>query len=699
LASDRKFFLLGFDKKTGSHNLGGVSFDLSSLNPAQREAASTIHGPVLILAGAGTGKTRVITFRMAYLISQGVAPSEILALTFTNKAAKEMKERFGHLLEHLPGVDPKQAKKQLIAGTFHSFCVRVLREEIELLGYGKNFTIYDQGDQLSILKKNITKFGGKVEKLDPNKAQQIIGLSKNKGIPVEKLTNDDLIHAVARQYQQDLKLLNAVDFDDLLGLTVKLLREFPEARERLRARHRFLMVDEYQDTNALQLEIVQKLASDRHDVCVVGDDDQSIYSWRGAESGNILDFERFFPNPKIIRLEQNYRSTPNILAAANHVIKNNSRRREKKLWSSSASGEKIRVLAAPSDEHESTWIVEDMVRKRQEEHGKWEDFAILYRVNILSRPFEQELRRCRIPYRIIGGLGFYERREVKDVLAYVQTCMNPHDDISLLRIINTPARGIGATCIEILQENSREKQHSIWQEMQAPSTPMSKKQEEALKGFVDLIARYGESFRLTESWAITLETMLKEIGYYEDLQKSCKEVKEADSRMENVRELLVSMTTFQAKEKAELVDYLASASLDREKEEDDKKEASGTGVTLMTLHSAKGLEFPHVYLVGMEEGYLPHERSKSEGNLDEERRLLYVGITRAMRTLVLSHCRVRKKYGKDEGRNVSSFMEELPLDGILSIDTGAPLTAVSTNSALDAMAALRAKLQGGLAKT
>lgn len=672
-----------------------MSFDLSSLNPAQRDAASTIEGPVLILAGAGTGKTRVITYRMGYLISQGIAPSEILALTFTNKAAREMKERFGHLLGEVRGVDAKQAKKQLVAGTFHSFCVRVLREEIEPLGYGKNFTIYDQGDQLAVLKKNITKFGGKVEKLDPAKAQQIIGLSKNKGIPVEKLTQDDLVHAVARQYQQDLKLLNAVDFDDLLGLVVRLLREVPEARARLREKYKYLMVDEYQDTNALQLEIVRKLASDRHDVCVVGDDDQSIYSWRGAESGNILDFERFFPNPKVIRLEQNYRSTPNILEAANHVIQNNSRRRVKKLWSAAVSGEKIRVLAAPSDQEESTWIVEDLVRRRQEDHGVWEDFAVLYRVNVLSRPFEQELRRCRIPYRIIGGLGFYERREIKDVLAYVQTCMNPHDDISLLRIINTPARGIGAACIGILQENSRQRRHSVWQELQAPETPMSKKQEGALKDFADLIGRYGESFRLTESWAFTLETMLKEIGYYEDLQKSCKEAKEADSRMENVRELLVAMSAFQAQEGARLVDFLSSASLDREKEEDDKKEASGAGVTLMTLHSAKGLEFPHVYLVGMEEGYLPHERSKSEGNLDEERRLLYVGITRAMRSLTLTHCRVRKKYGKDEGRTPSSFLEELPQEGILQIDTGAPRPDLAASSAPNPFAALLSKLEAG----
>ena len=672
-----------------------MSLDLSSLNPAQRDAASTVEGPILILAGAGTGKTRVITYRMGYLISQGVAPSEILALTFTNKAAKEMRERFGSLLGKVHGVDPRQAKKDLVAGTFHSFCVRILREEIELLGYGKNFTIYDQGDQLSVLKKNIVKLGGKTEKLDPNKAQQIIGLSKNKGIAVEKLTTDDLVHAVARQYQTDLKLLNAVDFDDLLGLVVRLLREFPDARARLREKHRFLMVDEYQDTNALQLEIVQKLASDRHDVCVVGDDDQSIYSWRGAESGNILDFERFFPNPKVIRLEQNYRSTPNILEAANHVIQNNSRRRVKKLWSAAISGEKVRVLAAPSDLDESTWIVEDMVRKRGEEHGVWEDFAILYRVNILSRPFEQELRRCRIPYRIVGGLGFYERREIKDVLAYVQTCMNPHDDISLLRIINTPARGIGATCIEILQENSRQRQHSIWEEIKKPQTPMSRKQEEALKNFADLMSRYGESFRMTESWAITLESMMKEIGYYEDLQKSCQEAKEAESRMENVRELIVAMNSFQAQSGARLVDFLSSASLDREKDEENKKEASGTGVTLMTLHSAKGLEFSHVYLVGMEEGYLPHERSKSEGNLDEERRLFYVGITRAMKSLTLTHCKVRKKYGKDEGRNVSSFLEELPKEGILHIDTGVPRLEAGPNNALNAMAALRAKLSAG----
>ncbi len=674
-----------------------MSLDLSTLNGPQAEAVQTLHGPVLILAGAGTGKTRVITFRMVNLIINGVSPSEILAMTFTNKAAKEMKERFAVLAGQAIGARAREAAKALTAGTFHAFCARILRQEIEPLGYAKNFTIYDEGDQTGLIKKIVTKMAGKSEKLDPALVKGLIGLAKNKGRPVSDLTRDDLIHAVATQYDRELKLLNAVDFDDLLVLAVRLLREVPEARERLRQRFRWIMVDEYQDTNALQLEIVRRLVSDRHDVCVVGDDDQSIYSWRGAEAGNILEFEKHFPNPKIIRLEQNYRSTPTILGAANKVIANNVRRRAKKLWSAAPAGEPIRLVAAPSDAEEAEWVVNDLVTKLNAGKLPFEAFAILYRVNQLSRLFELELRRLRIPYRIVGGQGFYDRREVKDILAYLHAAANPRDDAHLLRILNTPPRGIGETCVGILQENSREKGRAIWDEIKSPSTPMSRKQGEALASFAELLERYHGRLQAGKMWSVILDDLLKEVGYEADLERTCKDSAEAQSRIENVRSLVTDLANYAARPESTLQGFLDSVSLDREREEEDKAEAKGTGVTLMTLHGAKGLEFPHVYLVGLEEGYLPHERSKLEGNLDEERRLLYVGMTRAMQCLTMTYCVARRKYNRDDPRTLSSFVKELPEEGILKITTGCSSAAAPTEAArpVDAFAALRAKLGAG----
>lgn len=690
------FFLRVFDMRVWLSNFRGVALDLSSLNPAQADAVRTLSGPVLILAGAGTGKTRVITYRMANLIAHGVEPRQILAMTFTNKAAREMKERFRHLVGEVVGGKAKEIAGELTAGTFHSFCVKVLRQEIEPLGYSKNFTIYDEGDQMGLLKKIVAKMAGKSEKLDPALVKTVIGLAKNKGRKVEELSRDDLLHAVAKRYNQELKLLNAVDFDDLLVLLVELLRNHPECRARLRQRFRYLMVDEYQDTNALQLEMVRLLASDAHDVCVVGDDDQSIYSWRGAEAGNILEFERFFPNPKVIRLEQNYRSTPNILEASNRVIANNVRRRAKKLWSAAPSGDPIRLVTAVGDVQEAEWVVNDLVQKKNAGCHEFENFAILYRVNQLSRLFEMELRRFRIPYRIVGGQGFYDRREVKDVLAYLHTCWNPKDDIHLLRIINNPPRGIGETCLGMLQENCREAHRPIWEEIKNPSTPLSRKQAEALKAFAELIERYHQRLHGGKMWSVVLDDLLKEVGYEKELERSCKEAQEAHSRVENVRSLVSDLGLYESRPKASLGGFLDSVSLDREREEEDKAEAKGSGVTLMTLHGAKGLEFLHVYLIGLEEGYLPHDRSKAEGNVDEERRLLYVGMTRAMKTLTMTHCLNRTKYNREESRTLSSFVDELPQESILKIGTDDAVPSAGVGgSALDALAALQAKLAAG----
>jgi DNA helicase II / ATP-dependent DNA helicase PcrA len=659
-----------------------VSRFFHGLNPAQREAVSATEGPLLVLAGAGTGKTRVITHRMAYLIEQGVRPDQILALTFTNKAAREMKERFSKLVE--PIVD-KGSLKTLFAGTFHSFCVRLLRQHIEQLGYKNNFTIYDDGDQQSLLKQIINRSGG--NSTDVGKFKFLISLAKNKGLPMPDGNSEALAPHVYRQYQEELKLKNAVDFDDLLVLAVRLLKEYPEVRASARSRLRYALVDEYQDTNSLQFEIVRRIASDNNDVCVVGDDDQSIYSWRGAESANILEFDRHFPGAKIVKLEQNYRCTPNILKAANHVIKNNARRHGKTLWAEGAEGIPIRLVAAQSDTEESAWLVGDLMRLQRDEHLRWENVAILYRANHLSRVFEQELRRMRIPYQVIGGMEFFERREVKDMIAYLQVILNPNDDISLLRVINLPPRGIGKSTVEKLIELSRGEKKPIWQVMQ---TEAGGRGQAGLDRFIQLLNRYHIRVRQETCWSQIFKDLIEELGFFEELKRSSKDVEEARSRIENVEELVSALVTFEEKKEGNLTDFVDTLRLDTSKK--DEKEDAGYGVTLMTMHAAKGLEFPHVYIVGVEEGTLPHDRSKQEGTIEEERRLFYVGITRAMKGLSLSYCAYRKRYGQSVPCHPSSFLLELPQDILETVDASLDTGPVQGDEAADRVNALWARL-------
>jgi DNA helicase II / ATP-dependent DNA helicase PcrA len=659
-----------------------VSRFLNGLNSAQREAVSTTEGPLLVLAGAGTGKTRVITHRMAYLIEQGVRPDQILALTFTNKAAREMKERFSKLVE--PIVD-KGSLKQLFAGTFHSFCVRLLRQHIEELGYKNNFTIYDDGDQQSLLKQVINRAGG--NSADAGKFKFLISLAKNKGLPMPDGSSEALAPTVYRHYQEELKLKNAVDFDDLLVLAVRLLREFPEVRESVRQRIRYALVDEYQDTNSLQFEIVRRITSENNDVCVVGDDDQSIYSWRGAESANILEFDRHFPGAKIVKLEQNYRCTPNILQAANGVIKNNARRHGKTLWAEGQPGMPIRLVTAGADTEEASWLVGDLMRLQREEHLRWENFAVLYRANHLSRVFEQELRRMRIPYQVIGGMEFFERREVKDMIAYLQVILNPNDDISLLRVINLPPRGIGKTTVENLIEVSRREKKPIWQIMQ---TETGGRGQAGIERFIKLLSSYHVRVRQETCWSQIFKDLIQELGFFEELKRMAKDVEEARSRIENVEELVSALVTFEEKKEGNLTDFVDTLRLDTSKK--DEKDDSGYGVTLMTMHAAKGLEFPYVYIVGVEEGTLPHDRSKLEGNIEEERRLFYVGITRAMKGLSLSYCSSRKRYGQEMPCHPSSFLLELPQEIVETVDAGAYTGPVQADEAADRMSALWAKL-------
>ncbi|MEM9445438.1 MAG: UvrD-helicase domain-containing protein [Verrucomicrobiota bacterium] len=663
-----------------------VAIHLDDLNPAQREAASTIEGPVLVLAGAGTGKTRVITFRMAYMIQKGICPSQILAVTFTNKAANEMKERYLKLVDakHHPNAF------ELIASTFHSFCVRVLRKEINLLGYKKNFTIYDASDQLALIKKIITRVAGTDHNLDASTVGTKISLAKNRGIDLSEAAGDQLLQQIAFRYQQDLRLHNAVDFDDLLLLTVQLLREHPEARERLREQHRYLMIDEFQDTNLLQFQLAELLCSDNSDLFVVGDDDQSIYSWRGAESSHILEFHHHFPGAKIVKLEQNYRCTPNILRAANAVIANNVRRHQKQLWAEGNPGSLIRLAAMENDLHEAEWIASDIAKIKRENDYYWEDFAILYRTNLLSRVFEQEFRKMSIPYRILGGMSFYERREVKDILAYLLAIKNPDDDIALLRIINNPPRGIGNRTIEKLLDQSRRRECSIWEEIQVTYKAFSPKAAAALENFVDLLQHYRDAFYMESCKSEILKELLDEIKYFEDLRRSCKDDQEMISRSDNIKELVSALASYEETQKGDLDAFLDTVVLDQKT--DDKEDKDQTGVTLMTLHAAKGLEFSHVYLVGLEEGFMPHEKSKLDNNIDEERRLMYVGITRAQKQLTLSHCSNRKKYGQDEPRHPSSFLTELPEDTLDPLDTKIHFIPVEHSQGATQLSALRAKL-------
>lgn len=632
-------------------------FRLWDLNPEQQRAATHESGPLLILAGAGTGKTRTIVARITWLVSQGVPPSSILAVTFTNKAAREMKERIAGMLD-------SEKASEITASTFHALCVRILRADADKLGYKNNFSIFDQGDQLGLIKKVINRVTSQDEKVDPAIAQNMISKGKNNGWNANEETP---IGAVFLRYNRELRALNAMDFDDLLVQAVRLLDEHPGVRAKWRSRFHHMLVDEFQDTNNLQLRLVSRLASDDPpNVCVVGDDDQSIYGWRGAEVSNILEFEKHFRNPEVIRLEQNYRSTNAILGAANRLIKNNPRRRGKNLWSPQEGGDPVHVVAVPDDKKEAEFVVNEIGALRNANNIPWEHFAIAYRMNAQSRLLEECLRRLRIPYRLVGGKSFFDRREVKDVLATMACLINPSDDVALLRIINTPPRGIGATTVEIALEHSAKAHRSLFDTLTAPefAEQVSRKTAEAIRQFGDEIA--SRRIRLltpgTDA-AQLVSQFLGESGFFEDLRRSCKTPEEQLNRESGAKEVLRALADHQKRSNSGLQGFLDEMMLDRERDEEKKEEANG--VTLITLHAAKGLEFPHVFLLGAEDGLIPHERSKSEGTVDEERRLFYVGITRAMKSLTITHCLNRTKFGSAMHCRPSPFLKEIEGEGVL----------------------------------
>jgi superfamily I DNA/RNA helicase len=675
--------------------------NLSSLNPQQRQAAETINGPVLILAGAGTGKTRVITYRIAHLIAKGVAPENILAVTFTNKAAREMQERINKLLpkrsqkfEGSSRKDDKEPRPTIC--TFHSLCVRILRQHIERLGYKRNFVIYDESEQLGAVKKILSSISAKGEKTDPAAILALLSKFKNGGERSAAFADPNvraLAEHIRTRYESALRACNAVDFDDLILLTLRLFNEFPDVLEACRAKYRYVMADEYQDTNATQFQLIHSLTLKHRNLCVVGDDDQSIYGWRGAEIANLLDLEKHYPEVKIVKLEQNYRSTNTILTAANALIKNNARRRAKSLWSQKGQGTKILLRACNDEDEEATQVVGQIEFARLANRISWKENAILFRTNIQSRPIETALRKAGVRYHLIGGQSFFDRREIRDFLAYLKMFINPHDDISLLRIANTPARGLSDGTMERLLAASQERHCSVFAAMKNPLVQVTfqKRTQECLATFLEFIERtrtqlHDETVKhepkVLQVWA---DKFLDESGYLLELRRQEKDAETGDARVRNLRDLTATLDGNFPAGKApfeRLETFLEDIALDSDREDEEEK---GDVVTLITMHSCKGLEFPRVFIVGLEDGLLPHTRSTTEGTLDEERRLFYVAVTRAMLTLTISHCASRKKYGQLMPCHPSRFLKELPEELVEHAEEKKPVSQTVGKSLFDAM--------------
>ena len=635
-----------------------------TLNDKQREAVLCTEGPLLILAGAGSGKTRVLTHRIAYLIEEcGVNPWNILAITFTNKAAGEMRERVDKIVGF--GSD------SVWVSTFHSTCVRILRRHIDLLGYDTNFTIYDTDDQKSVMKDVIRSLD-----LDPKiyKERTFLGVishAKDELIsPEEFMINagldykQQLYGRAYREYQLALKKNNALDFDDLIVKTVELFRSHPEVLDYYQERFKYIMVDEYQDTNTAQFKFVSLLAQKYQNLCVVGDDDQSIYKFRGANIGNILNFEKVFPDATVIKLEQNYRSTGNILYAANAVISNNIGRKDKRLWTQSEDGEGIYFRQFYNGYEEAEYVAEQIRKSVRQCDSRYQDHAILYRTNAQSRLFEEQFIRDNIPYRLIGGINFYARKEIKDLLSYLKTIDNGVDDLAVKRIINVPKRGIGLTTIDKVQKFANEHEMSFFEVLEnADAISELGRSASKLKNFALTIQSFrakAEELSLTE----LMEDILEVTGYRKELELEGTD--EADARIENIDELISKVTSYEDNcidEPSTLSGFLEEVALvaDIDSVDDDENR-----VLLMTLHSAKGLEFPYVYLTGMEDGIFPSYMSIAADNpreeIEEERRLCYVGITRAMKKLTMTAARMRMIRGENQFNAISRFMKEIPKD-------------------------------------
>ncbi len=659
-------------------------FDLNSLNPQQREAVTHIDGPLLLLAGAGSGKTRVITCRIVHLLQQcGVPAEQLLALTFTNKAAREMRAR----VEEMVG---RKAAKGMVIATFHALCVRLLKSHIERLGYKKNFSIYPAADQQRLIRDLLRE---EVADAGANDAEQVlwrISEAKNRLVTADNYQANSrdplscLVALVYPRYQKALKAFNAVDFDDLLLLGVQLLERHPELLQHYQQQFRYQMVDEYQDTNPVQYRLLKLLAGGHGNLCVVGDDDQSIYAWRGADIANILDFEKDFPGTRMIKLEQNYRSSGQILAAANAVIQHNRKRRDKALWTVAGEGSPVAYLLAEDDEDEARLVMERIHAERFRRQLNYGDFAVLYRTNSQSRAFEEQLRYENIPYVLIGGQQFFDRKEVKDVIAYLRVLVNPLDEVNLLRILNYPKRGIGETSVDKIIRYSAERSMALWSVLKEVSQvpELNERTSEAVNGFVGLLERYRKRFQQPLYLVETLRELLAELKLAEEIYRQEKDPLVARRRIENQDQVSNAMSAYLDREpQPSLAGFLEKVSLlddERPGRNDKEKKLAADAVTLMSLHSSKGLEFPVVFLVGMEEGYLPHKKTIDETfDVDEERRLCYVGMTRAEKQLMLLGARRRRKYGKLEQREPSRFLSEIPETLLLRNKSGGPEQATA----------------------
>lgn len=643
---------------------------LKDLNEAQRAAVEYIDGPSLVIAGAGSGKTRVLTYKIAYLLSQGMKPWSIMALTFTNKAAREMKERIGKLV----GNDLAQ---HLYMGTFHSIFSRILRAEAEHIGFNNNFTIYDESDSRSLIKAIVKEMGLDDKKYKPAAVHAKISMAKNNLMSAAAYESDAAIFEQNKRaqmpevgkifvaYVQRCKQANAMDFDDLLTLTYQLFREHEDIRHKYAARFDYVLVDEYQDTNHVQMSIVMQLCQEKQRVCAVGDDSQSIYSFRGANIDNILNYQRQFQGTRLFKLEQNYRSTQTIVEAANSLIKHNRNQIPKDVFSENAKGEKIQYKPAYSDKEEAAIVAKDVKRIRREDGCQYSDFAILYRTNAQSRSFEEEFRKQGIPYRIYGGLSFYQRKEIKDIIAYFRLVANPDDEEAIKRIINYPARGIGATTVLKIADCAHQNQVSFWEVIGAPERyglAVNKGTMNKLETFRLLISSFIERAQTTDVYELG-DAIIKESGISQDIMSG----KDADdlARQENLEEFLSGMSAFVEERREEgrfdelfLQDYLQDVALLTDADSDGDKDEPR--VSLMTVHAAKGLEFPTVFVVGLEENIFPSPLSAASlRELEEERRLLYVAITRAEKHCILTNAKNRWRYGKMEFDNPSRFIDEI----------------------------------------
>ena len=691
------------------HHQKKSKLDLSRLNPGQRDAVLHVDGPLLILAGAGSGKTNTMTHRIAYLIAERhISASRILGLSFTNKAATELKERVKSLTGKAAGAS---ATKGLIISTFHSLCVRILREFAFKIGYTPQFSILDPNDQISIVKEILRFIKIDEKKFDPSWVLFQIGQAKNKFLSGDsaaqffdqlkgpKIAYDDYsiaLQSVFPHYQERLKLLNAMDFDDLLFNAVTLLEAHPEIRETLSRRFQYILVDEYQDTNPAQFRLLQALTSTHNNICVVGDDDQSIYAWRGADPAHILHFDAHFPGTKKIILDQNYRSTDNILQAANQVIAKNPKRYPKSLWSGKGSGSPIHIVAVEDDRAETQMVTEEILKRAEEKalagsdptFRYWKDYAILYRSNAQSRIFEEALRLHSIPYKLVGALSFLDRKEVKDLLCYWKLVLNPQDDTAIRRIINWPARGIGKSSIEAIHQHAVQNRVSFFDSMQTEEvrTQLNERAKNGIQNFLQLITQLrggldqisrenfgnqdGNFLSAVSDWA---KRSLELIGTKAALLSEDDDGAKAQKRFENIEELanaigMMDLTAANTNGVAVLQEYLSHLVLDSKEEKDDKED-NQNAITLMTLHGAKGLEFPIVFLVGLEDGCIPHQRTIDEGtDLSEERRLFYVGITRAKDELYLVRAKNRIRYGKPIPRNECRFLADIPQELLLERD-------------------------------